>query len=92
MSDWKHVSLILVRHARFIIYLLHVHSQGANTSIVRATAFCDKRGWYRFYNPLQSSRYILSIQNGTDTEPLENVIDFVEIQTVPALVRTDNGS
>ncbi|MEO0474209.1 MAG: T9SS type A sorting domain-containing protein, partial [Bacteroidota bacterium] len=71
----------------------NVHTLGANTGVVRATRFCEKAGgWLRFYNPLQSDRYILSVQNGTNTEPLENVIDYVEVQTVPAPTRNDDGS
>ncbi|MEL7195586.1 MAG: T9SS type A sorting domain-containing protein [Bacteroidota bacterium] len=71
----------------------NLNQQGANTGVVRASAFCEKAGgWYRFYNPLQSDNYILSIQNGTNTEPLENVIDYVEVKTVPAPVRNDDGS
>lgn len=69
-----------------------LHTVGSNTAVVRATAFCEKSTWYRFYNPLQSDRYILSVQNGTNTVPLENVIDYVEVQTVPAPVRNDNGT
>jgi hypothetical protein len=69
-----------------------ISSQGANTSVVRATAYCQKGSWYRFYNPQQPDSYILAIQNNTNTEPLENVINYIEVKTTDAPKRTDDGT
>ncbi|MEM6263309.1 MAG: T9SS type A sorting domain-containing protein [Bacteroidota bacterium] len=68
------------------------HALNANTAIVRATAYCETAGgWFRFYNPLQPDKYILSIQNNTNTRPLSEVIDYVEVKSVEDVVREQSG-
>jgi hypothetical protein len=63
------------------------HETGLNTGLIRATAFCTAiDGWYRFYNPLEPDRFLFAIQNGTNTEDLNEVIDYVEIEVQAAPV------
>ncbi|MEO0473323.1 MAG: T9SS type A sorting domain-containing protein, partial [Bacteroidota bacterium] len=66
-----------------------IHEDNAGTGIIRATALCEAiGGWYRFYNPLEPDNYLFAIQNGTNTNDLRDVIDYIEIEVESAPVFT----
>ncbi len=61
-----------------------LHVDGANSKVVRATAYCTPGdGWYYFYNPLEPENYLFALRNSTgspNTVPIADLIDFVEIK------------
>ncbi|MEM1321015.1 MAG: hypothetical protein AAGG75_12250 [Bacteroidota bacterium] len=64
------------------------HSDGGTSGRIRATASCHPAGddWYYFYNPLEPENYLFSIRYSTgspDSFPLNELIDYIEIQLTP---------
>jgi len=59
-----------------------MHVDMSDTKVVRATTFCERDGWYYFYNPLEPENYLFAIRNAAsspNTVPMHELIDYVEL-------------
>ncbi len=61
------------------------HINGAGTSIIRATTYCepDADGWYYYYNPLEPGNYLFAVKYNnapTPVVPMWDIVDYIELK------------
>lgn len=77
--------------------ITQMHEESSTPTITRATTYCERDGWFYFYNPLQPTNYLFAIRYNVaspGTIPINELVNYIEIRLDdnPAGRTVANGS